>query len=301
MTIDKLQQAFGHSDQVVFKAGGGDLPMIHVHNTAADAIVSVYGGQVLSFKPRASGREMLFLSERAYFAPGKAIKGGVPICWPWFGPDPDGLGRPAHGIARNRMWSVYAVDASSADCTVITLGFDADASTLAVWPHAFSMRLHIRIGETLELALESTNSGTTPYRITQALHTYFAVGAIAQTRVDGLDGCLFVDKTRDGAASTQTGSVTFSSEVDSVYAGVGPQLSIVDAAQNRDISISNQGSTTAVVWNPWAAIAKSMADLADDDYHRFVCVETANAGDEVVEVAPGETARMVAQYRDLSH
>ncbi|MCB1735050.1 MAG: D-hexose-6-phosphate mutarotase [Gammaproteobacteria bacterium] len=300
MNIDELNQAFGAIDLVVFKAGQGDLPMIHVHNASADAIVSVYGGQVLSFTPRSTGREMLFLSQLAYFAPGKAIKGGVPICWPWFGADPEGQGRPAHGIARNRMWSVYAVDSSVADRTVITLGFDSDASTLAVWPHAFSMRLHVSVGDTLQLALETTNSGTAPFRLTQALHTYFSIGAIAQTQVDGLDGRRFADKAHGGIAVTQSGPVTFGGEVDSVYADVGPELTIVDAAQNRNIVIRNQGSTTAVVWNPWEAIAKSMADLNDDDYHRFVCVETANAGAEIIDVAPGQTARMVARYSDES-
>ncbi|MCP5142635.1 MAG: D-hexose-6-phosphate mutarotase [Chromatiales bacterium] len=301
MNIDALNRDHGVAGRVEFLAGRGSLPMIHVHNDAADAVISIYGGQVLSYRPKATGREMLFLSEHAYYAEGKAIKGGVPVCWPWFGADPEGKGRPAHGFARNRMWSVFGVDASNDGVTKVTIGFDSDDDTRKLWPHDFRLRLVVTVGPELGLELVTSNTGSTAFQLTQALHTYFSIGAIAATEVHGLGGCRFLDKAHGGGEVVQDGPVTFAGEVDAVYMGVDSLLSITDGAQQRRIEIASEGSHTAVVWNPWEAIAKSMADLADDDYTRLVCVETTNAANEVITVpADGGSHRMVARYRDIS-
>lgn len=285
---------------ITHTTGHGGLPMINVSNGHADALISVYAGQVLSFQPKGAA-DVLFVSEKAYYAQGKAIKGGVPICWPWFGADPEGKGRPAHGFMRNRMWSEWESRENADGSTTVVLGVESSPETLAIWPHAFKLAMEITVGNTLQLALVTRNTGNTgdaPFTITQALHTYFSVGDIATTRVTGLEGTQYIDKAAGagGAIKQQDGAVSIAAEVDRVYLGVPSALAIVDGAQNRTIRITSSGNQTAVVWNPWAEIAAGMADLQDDDYTRFVCVETTNAADDVVEVPAGGEFRLVAEY-----
>jgi len=278
-------------------AGNGGLPMINVSNDYADAMISVYAGQVLSFTPKGAA-DVLFVSDKAYYAEGKAIKGGVPICWPWFGADPEGKGRPAHGFMRNRMWSEWETRENADGSTTVILGVESSPETLAIWPHAFRLAMEITVGKTLQLALVTRNTGDAAFTITQAMHTYFAVGDIAQTTVTGLDGTQYLDKAADGNGATkqQDGAISIVGEVDRVYLGVPAELAIVDGALNRTIRITSSGNKTAVVWNPWAKIAAGMADLQDDDYTRFVCVETTNAADNVVEVVAGGEFRLTAEY-----
>jgi glucose-6-phosphate 1-epimerase len=144
--------------------------------------------------------------------------------------------------------------------------------------------------------LITQNTGNQAFEITQALHTYFKVGDIKQVSVQGLDGCPYLDKVDGGAEKQQTGEITISEEVDRVYTNVPARLVIDDAALGRQIQIQSTGSKTAIVWNPWSEISAKMADLGDQDYERFVCVETANAADDIITVKPGETVQLTAQY-----
>lgn len=277
--------------------GAGGLPMIDVCNAHATARVSVYGAQVLAYRPTGAAADLLFLSQRAVYQAGKAIRGGVPVCWPWFGPDPQGLGRPAHGLARTRLWSLRHTEALPDGQTLIVMGLSDSAETRALWPHRFDLSLAVTMGATLRLALCTHNTGDTAFPLTQALHSYFSVGDIAQTVVTGLDGCRYTDNARGagGALKTQRGDIAFVAEVDRIYANAPAELGIEDRAGRRRIRIRTEGSRTAVVWNPWADIAAGMADLPDDVYQHFVCVETANAGDEVITLAPGERHTLVAE------
>lgn len=297
MSIEQLNAGFAIAGQVIFVEGKGGLPFIQISNDHADALVSVYAGQVLSFTPKAAS-DLLFVSDKAYYAEGKAIKGGVPICWPWFGADPEGKGRPAHGFMRNRMWEVWGSRANPDGSTTVALGVASSPETLAIWPHAFKLTMEITVGKTLQLALVTHNAGDEPFTITQAMHTYFSISDIAQTTVTGLDGTQYLDKAAGagGAVKQQAGAVTINAEVDRVYTGVPAELAIVDGAGQRTIRIRSKGNQTAVVWNPWAEIAASMGDLQDDDYLRFVCVETTNAVDDVVEVPAGGEFRLEAEY-----
>lgn len=294
MTLEDLNAGHAIAEQLRFVAGPGGLPFIRVRNAHAEAVVSLHGAQVLSYRPLGAGADVLFLSERAHFQAGKAIRGGVPVCWPWFGSDPQGLGRPAHGLARTRLWSVWRTASTPEGETQVTLGLVDTPETLSVWPHAFQLTLQITVGASLRLALTTRNTGGAPFAITQALHSYFTVGDIAMTTVTGLDGCHYTDKAAGGAVKPQTGAVVFASEVDRIYTGAPAELAVEDRALQRRLHIHAEGSRTAVVWNPWATLAAGMTDLDDGAYRRFVCVETANAGDEVVTVPPGGEHRLVA-------
>ncbi|SCY09219.1 glucose-6-phosphate 1-epimerase [Nitrosospira sp. Nl5] len=297
MNIEQLNTDHGITDQLKFVEGAGGLPFIQIDNAKARAVISVYAGQVLSFQPVNEPHDLMFLSEAAYYQPGKAIKGGTPICWPWFGPDPEAFGRPAHGFVRNRFWNVIRTETKSDGDVRVTLGLTDTPETRAIWPHSFVLALEITVGDSLNLELITRNTGKESFSITQALHTYFKVEHIGEVVVLGLEDTEYIDKADNGARKLQKGAVTIKAEVDRIYRDAPDELVIDDTALDRRIRIASRGSKTAVVWNPWAKIAAEMGDLKDDDYKRLLCVETANAASDVAEVGPRGEFRLAANYR----
>ena len=269
---------------------------IEINNSKAHATISTYSGQVLSYRPKGQRHDLLFVSDKAYYEEGKAIKGGIPVCWPWFGPDPDDRGRPAHGFVRNRQWDMTATESLADGSTRVVLSLSDNDETREVWPHPFRLDIEITVGDSLRVALLTHNSGDQSVTISQALHSYFQVGDISQVRVLGLDGTDYLDKVDGAARKTQAGPVTIDGEVDRIYTGVTGEQVIDDESLGRKVHITSRGCSTAVVWNPWADIAASMGDLDDDDYRKMICVETANAGPETVEIAAGDTYRLEAEY-----
>ena len=269
---------------------------IEINNASAHATISTYSGQVLSYRPKSQKDDLLFVSDKAYYAEGKAIKGGIPVCWPWFGADPDDLGRPAHGFVRNRQWEVAATESLDDGSTRVVMELTDTDDTREIWPHPFRLGIEITVGDTLKVALVTRNTGDASMSISQALHTYFNVGDITKVQVLGLDGTEYLDKLEHFARKTQAGPVIIDGEVDRIYTGVSGDLVINDDSLARRIRIASSGCSTAVVWNPWLDIARSMSDLGDDDYLRMLCVETANAGPETVEIAAGDEYRLQAEY-----
>jgi len=269
---------------------------IEINNASAHATISTYSGQVLSYRPKSQKEDLLFVSDKAYYAEGKAIKGGIPVCWPWFGADPDELGRPAHGFVRNRQWEVTGTESLADGSTRVILGLVDSDDTREIWPHPFSLSIEITVGDSLRVALITRNTGDDAITISQALHTYFNVGDIARVQVTGLDQARYLDKVDHFAQKTQSGPVVIDAEVDRIYTGVGGDLLIEDGSLARRIRIASSGCSAAVVWNPWIDIARSMGDLGDDDYQRMLCVETANAGPETAEIAAGDEYRLQAEY-----
>jgi len=296
MTTAQLNAEFAIDGRLQVVEGSGGLPMIEITTQQARATVSLYGGQILSFQPTGQSRDLMFLSDTAYYEQGKAIKGGVPICWPWFGPDPDGKGRPGHGFVRNRAWKLLGTEERSYDRIQVRLGLCDTDETRAIWDHGFELELQVTVGTSLEVALITRNTGPQAFPLSQALHTYLAVGDIAKTEVLGLENCTYIDKMDAGKEKVQNGAIVVSQETDRIYTGTESELTVEDIALSRRITITPQGSSSAVVWNPWAATAASMGDLGDDDYKQMICVETTNAGPDVVQVAPGSEHCLSATY-----
>lgn len=295
MNLEQLNADYGITDKVKFVEGQGDFPVIEIANEHALAKISVYAAQVLSFQPVGQS-EVMFLSSQAYYQSGKAIKGGAPICWPWFGPDPEAKGRPNHGFVRNRLWQVREVASTQDGSTQVKLGLTDTAETREIWDYSFDLEIVITVGNVLTIELVTRNTGQQPFSITQALHSYFKVGQIDRVAVIGLSDKEYIDKVDDRQQKTQSGTVTFSAECDRIYLDVPPELTIEDRSLNRNIVITATNSKTAIVWNPGAEVAENMADLGDKDYLNFVCVETANAANEVIEVAAGDEYKMTARY-----
>ena len=296
MNIEQLNADYGISNKAQFVEGKGGFPVIEIKNEYAKATISLYAGQVLSFQPANQPQDMMFLSSKAYYTEGKAIKGGVPICWPWFGPDPEDKGRSNHGFVRNRMWQMREIESGQDGSTVVVMGLTDTPETRRIWDYSFDLTIAITVGASLTIELITRNTGDKPFEITQALHTYFRIGDISQVRVLNLEDTSYLDKVDGGKNKTQTGDVTFSSECDRIYLDVPSQLIVDDLALGRKIKITTANSNTAIVWNPGSQVSANMADLGDLDYQKFVCVETANAANEVITIAAGDDYNLTANY-----
>ncbi len=289
-TLNALNSRFALAGTLKFADSGADLPVAEIHTPHASARVALQGAQVLAWQP-AGQQPVIWVSKVAVYEPGKGVRGGVPVCWPWFGAR-DGL--PAHGVVRTRVWDVRETTQDAAGQVVLRLGTRDDASTRVLWDYAFDLELVVTVGQTLSMALVTRNTGTAPFTITDALHTYFCVGDIAQTTVQGLDGCAYLDKVQNFAQLRQTGGVEFTGETDRIYTDTTADCLIQDKAWGRNIRVTKQGSTSTVVWNPWSERAKAFADMAAGEFKDMLCVETCNAGPDQVEVAPGNTHTLTA-------
>lgn len=260
---------------------------------AAVAAVALHGAHVLSFTPR-GGAPVLWMSPAARIAPGQGIRGGIPVCWPWFAAHPEDPGKPDHGFVRKTPWRVLATQAH-ADTAAITLGFATAPEHAALWPGSASLELTVTLSDRLRVELATTNTGTAPVTITEALHTYFAVGDIRRTQVLGLDGVTYRDKLQDFARLAQHGPIAFAGEVDRIYEETSAGVVIDDAANARAIHIAKSGSLSTVVWNPWIEKSARLSDMPPGTYLGMVCVETTNAGGDVVTLPPRATHRLTAE------
>jgi glucose-6-phosphate 1-epimerase len=271
------------------------LDVLELETEAATAAVALQGAQVLELVPR-GGRDWLWVSERARWSAGAALRGGIPICFPWFGPHPTTRAFPAHGFARTRAWQLAGVEAAAGRVRA-ELRLASDAATLAVYPHAFEARLAITLGPELALAFEVRNPGPAPLAFELALHSYFAVGDVAEVAIEGLGGCAFVDKVAGGARGRdEVAPLRIAGEVDRVYDAGGP-VTLVDPVWGRQLRIESQGAGSTVVWNPAPDKTATLADLAPDAYRRFVCVESGAIGARAVTVPAGDRREMTVVYR----
>jgi glucose-6-phosphate 1-epimerase len=258
------------------------MTVLPIHNAACTAEIHLNGAHITSWHPRGAG-EVLWLSERAVFAPGVPIRGGIPLCWPWFGPHPSDPLAKAHGFARTREWTLDQIN-EAVDETHVRLVLRSDDETRALWPHEFELLLDAVFGVTLDVALTTRNIGAAPFTITEALHTYLGVSDVRSVAVDGLAGARYADKVV-GCDDVQSESLLrFSGETDRVYATANDCVVINGA---RRVRITKRGSGSTVVWNPWIEKAARMADFGDDEWTSMLCVEAANALDAAVTVAPG--------------
>jgi glucose-6-phosphate 1-epimerase len=294
-TLDSLKKGFGaSSDRARFEAGQGGLIRTVLSSPASEAHVYLHGAQVTHFG-RAGQPPLLFLSNKSLFQRDKAIRGGVPICFPWFGPRAGDKDAPMHGFARLCEWTVESVEAAGAAATSITLGLRDSEETRKLWPHAFAARYTVTAGETLGLELIVTNTGKSEFTFEEALHTYFAVSDVKNVTVEGLGGVDYIDKTDGGATKTQGGKpIRIVEETDRVYLNTTGACTVVDPGQRRRIVVSKENSEATVVWNPWIAKARAMADFGDEEWPKMLCVETCNVGVTSVSLSPGASHVMRA-------
>ncbi|NQD37383.1 D-hexose-6-phosphate mutarotase [Permianibacter sp. IMCC34836] len=253
-------------------------PVLTLQHNALSASVSLYGGQLLSC--RHGDQDWLWPNPALQVRPGKALRAGVPVCWPWFGTLDSAL--PAHGFVRTRHWSVASLQRSESALT-LTLALQDDEASRQLWPHRFHLQLQIRISTVLSVQLLMQNTDDHAYPVAGALHSYFSVTDIADTTIAGLEGCDYYDQLTSQTLS-QRGIVGFSQETDRIYHAGDNRLQI--ESKEKRLLLQQHCNTDTVVWTPWTEKAARLGDVVGDDWRHFVCAETAIANDHAVILAP---------------
>ena len=271
------------SGQIIFSNGNGGLPKIQVHTPVSDAEIYLQGAHVTHFQ-RKNEEPVLFLSGSSRFETGQPIRGGVPIIFPWFGARE---GKPMHGFGRNHAWKLQQISTNPDQS--ITLQFQFPLPAEAVEFSKFSAKYFVTVGKSLALELQVANEASENLTLEDCLHTYFTVGEISAVTVSGLKGGEYLDKVEGFARKMETAEqISFSGETDRVYLSTTATTEIRDTKLRRRIIVEKMGSNSTVVWNPWIAKAKAMADFGDEEYLRMVCVESGNVSENKLVLAPGK-------------
>jgi glucose-6-phosphate 1-epimerase len=271
------------------ESGEGGLPRAVLRTAEGEAHVYLHGAHVTHWQPRGHA-PVLFMSTHTRFAGDTALRGGVPVIFPWFGPRAAHSQVPGHGFARRRPWRLER----EGDHDVV-LALDADAATRAAWPHDFALRLHVELAARLTMTLEVINTATEAWAYEEALHTYFAVGDVSTITLTGLEGAAYLDKTNAMARKRHPHEpMRITGEVDRIFPGSTGACVVEDPVLERRLRVDKRGSATTVVWNPWTQRARALPDLGDDEWQTMVCVETANVGDDAITLAPGTRHEMGA-------
>jgi glucose-6-phosphate 1-epimerase len=277
-----------------FESGDGGLVRLAVHSPLADAHIYLHGAHVTHFQPRGA-EPVLFMSQKSLFLPGKPIRGGVPVIFPWFGARAGHPEAPAHGFARTSDWQVDSISVDGDNVVTVVLALPPGHQSGGWEPHDFTLSYRIAIGHSLSMTLEVKNTGSAPFSFEEALHTYLAVGDVRDTATAGLEGAEYLDKTDGMKPKTQAAEpIRITQETDRVYENTRSTCVVEDPKMKRRITVEKSGSQTTVVWNPWIAKAAAMADFGDDEWPGMLCIETANASANTLTVAPGETHAMRA-------
>ncbi len=296
--LEQLNTQFalqGSENTLSFKMGEGDIIVVEVHNQHASAKISLQGAHILSWVPKGE-EEVIWLSKDATFAKGKSVRGGVPICWPWFGAHATEKSFPAHGFARTVNWQVTKTEALDDGTTNINFTTQVLDESKAMWPEDTQVEYRLNVGKKLEMELVTHNNGRAPITIGQALHTYFNVADVSNVLLHGLDDTVYLDKLENFASKHQHGHVTIDQEVDRIYLNTSNDCVIEDKVFKRNIIIIKCGSNSTVVWNPWQKIANKMGDLGEDGYKKMLCVESCNAAYDVVTIEAGKAHHLWVQY-----
>lgn len=257
----------------MIEPGSGEDAVTLAHPSGSSARITYHGAHVVSWVD-ASGLERLYLSSRARFGPGQAIRGGVPVIFPQFGTGP----LPKHGFLRTRRWSLESHLASSA-----TFRITDDDETRALWPYPFVAELTVNLAEMLTVSLRITNSGNSPFSFTAALHNYLAVTDVKRAAVRGLSGLVYVDKMAAGARCVEEAAkLRLNGETDRIYTSGPRQVTVASAIGSSSTVIGADGFGDWVVWNPWLEGSESLADMGPDDFVEMLCVEAARISDPMV-------------------
>ncbi|PCK07461.1 MAG: D-hexose-6-phosphate mutarotase [Alteromonadaceae bacterium] len=259
------------------------LSFIDISNEWAKASICLQGAHICSFTPKGQN-DLLWVSSEEGYVPGKAIRGGVPVCWPWFGAHPSDSNKGAHGLARTATWH-FRHGETIQNATELTFELNPDDIDRSQFPHDFLLELRIGIGKTLTMTLTTHNQGGEDFVISEALHTYFPVTHINDVRIVGTKGYRYYDNVKDAHFEQDVFALNFTEETDRVYLDCRPQVRLHDAL--KELSITREGSRSLVIWNPWVEKSKALSNFKFDDYEHMVCIESANARENQITVAAG--------------
>ena len=297
-TAQQLNSQFGINGQLSFSEDASGLVVAKISNAQATATLCLQGAHLMTWQPKSQTVPVLWLSRDAKLAAGKSIRGGAPVCWPWFGAHASEPGFPGHGFARTVPWQVIESGSEPDGATRLTLRLVESEKTRVQWAHDCQLDLTVIVGEALRMELTTENTGTEDFVIGEALHTYFRIGDIGAVRVTGLTGCDYWDKVGATALRKQQGAISFSSETDRVYVNTSAECVIEDEQLKRRIHVAKSGSLATVVWTPWTEKANRMGDMGQPDgWREMLCVESVNALENVVKVSAGTRHTLIVEYR----
>lgn len=294
-TIEALNGEFGISGELNFSTHASGLTVVEIHNQQASAAISVQGAHLMSWQPSGE-KAVIWTSPSAKLGSGKSMRGGIPVCWPWFGDHAANADYPAHGFVRMQLWKVVGSSTLENGETQITFEFERNETSKTYWPHATSLRYVITVGKTLQLELQTINNSAQDIEISEALHTYFNVSDVRNISIEGLNNCDYLDKTDGFKRKHQTGMISFAGEVDRVYLNTESDCVLVDPGMARKIRIEKRGSLSTVVWNPWIEKSQRMGDMGENGYLHIACIESGNAADNKIKLAPGAAHTLWVNY-----
>ncbi len=260
--------------------GPGGLTKLLLDAPAAQGAIYLHGAHVAHWQPNGH-TPVLWMSRQSNYAEDKPIRGGVPICFPWFGPNLQDSKAPAHGLARLHAWKLSAVARTSSQGIACELTADLAP---------FQLTYRVEFDQVLRLSLTTrlSSSHDRPARYEDALHTYFAVSDVRNITIEGLQSVDYIDKVDQAKKKTATGeAIQITSETDRVYLNTTHACRLLDPGQHRTILVEKTGSRSTIVWNPWIDKSAKMPDFGDDEWPEMVCIETANVGDHAIELQPG--------------
>ena len=276
------------SDNVTIVEHEG-VKLVRVIHDKANAAISLFGGHVVSFQPQGQ-EDLIWMSQQAKFDGKTALRGGIPVCWPWFGR----IAAPAHGFARSSEWQLVEHRESEAG-VIVSLGLKPSEATLAVWPHQFDARLNVEIGDQLKVTLDVKNTDLQPWTFSGALHTYLNVGDIHNTTTTGM-GAEYIDSLQGGKICQGGSELVLTDTIDRVYTQPEAQIFVADKKLDRTLTVENHGHNSAVLWNPWAEGATAMGDMQNDGYLTMMCVEStlhAPSLEAGKTLQPGESHQLI--------
>jgi glucose-6-phosphate 1-epimerase len=272
--------------------GNSGLPRVQIAGARAEGAMYLHGAHVTSWKP-AGNDEVLFLSTKSRWQEGQAIRGGIPICFPWFRAKIDDPKAPAHGFVRTKSWKLESIVEDESG-VVVSMSIESDEQTRRWWPGEFRLVHRVVFGPQLTLELVCTNTGKTGLQFEEALHTYNRVADVGNVRLQGLDTVHFLDNTDSNTEKVQHGDVKIASATDIAFIGTQNDVDLIDPGLRRHIRLRKADSLTTVVWNPWREGAARLRDLGDGEWTQFLCVEASNILTTSVSLAPGEEHKMTA-------
>lgn len=286
--IDELDDKFSIEGEVGFAELENDLVFITVSNKYADADICLYGAHITSFRPHNS-MDLLWMSPDSSFELGKPIRGGIPVCFPWFGPHKTDPEKPQHGFGRLMYWEVVSTSTNTSGESVVKLQLCSSDETKVYWPYDFCAEMTIVVGKTLTATLKVTNTSGQPFDYTCALHTYYSLSAIESISIEGLKGTAYFDQLTGEFGIQEGEPLEITEALTRHYLNTESQVVIADSAFRRRIKVDKTGSKVTTVWNPGAETCAKIGDLPDDGFETFVCVEATNAFDYPVKLAAGES------------
>jgi glucose-6-phosphate 1-epimerase len=293
--IPTLNERFGLERRLCFTEGRSGMTKVELAFHDAKLELYLQGAHITRYQP-AAGSEVLWMSDSAVYQPGKALRGGIPLCWPWFGAHADNPDLPQHGYARTSQFQVSATIADHR-ATSITLTLDTAEAPRAEWKNRAALEFEIRLSDALWMEMRSCNLSASPLTLSNALHSYYAISQRQQVTIPAITGLTYLDKPQNYLPLQQTSEITLNSEIDRVYQTPPATIDLLDRGRGSKTSIKSWGNNNLVIWNPGEQKAREMKDFDNQGFEQMVCIEPANALTQGITLLPGESQRLGQEIR----